>query len=133
MLLQSEFSNLSFQMHHLEKEYTKGDLFKYFTLENNKEIKNSGMLEGGIFFIIKNENSEKLINEWYSICHSEKHLIDDSESQYPNDPKFIAHRHDQSIFSLLRKIHGSLIIRQETFFNDWDNNTHFPIHAKRLR
>ncbi len=133
MLLKSEFSSLSFQMDHLEKKYTKGDLFKYFNLEKDEEIKNSGMLVGGVFFVIKNKNSVDLINEWYSICHSKRHLIDDSKSEYPNDHEFISHRHDQSIFSLLRKINGSLIIKDETFFYNWSENKRFPIHTKRLR
>lgn len=133
MLLASEFSNLSFQMEHLEKKYSKGDLFKYFKLENNEDIKNSGMLVGGVFFIVKNKNSEKLINEWYSICHTKRHLIDDSPTKYPNDLEFIAHRHDQSVFSLLRKINGSLILKDETFFYKWDEHKNFPIHTKRLR
>src|SRR5690606_24258690 len=44
MLLDSEFSNLSFQMNHLEKEYTKGHVFKYFKIENKEILKNTGML-----------------------------------------------------------------------------------------
>lgn len=133
MLLSSKFSNLSFQMHHLEKEYTKGDVFKYFKIEKNEELKNTGMLVGGVFFIRKDESSINLINEWYSICHSKRKLIDDSESKYPNDATFKAHRHDQSIFSLLRKMNGSLILEDETFFYDWDEKKMFPIHTKRLR
>jgi len=133
MLTCSEFSNLSFQMYHLEKQYSKGDLFKYLGLEKNSYIKNSEQLVGGIFFIKKDERSIKLVNEWYSICHSRKDLIDDSASKFQNDPEFVEHRHDQSVFSLLRKIHGSLILKDETFFYNWNDNKQFPIHAKRLR
>lgn len=133
MLAASEFSNLSFQMNHLEKEYTKGDVFKYFKVENNEDLKNTGMLAATVFLLQKDESSVNLINEWYSICHFKKKLIDDSESEYLNDPAFKAHRHDQSIFSLLRKINGSLILKDETFFNDWDEKKMFPIHTKRLR
>lgn len=133
MLVSSEFSNLSFQMNQLEKEYTKGDLFKYFEQENNEEIKNTGMLVGGVYFIQKNKHSINLVNEWYLTCHSKRNLIDDSLSKHPNDSTFIAHRHDQSIFSLLRKINGSLILKDETFFSNWEVMKRFPIHTKRLR
>lgn len=133
MLVNSTFSNLSFQLYQMEKEYTKGDLFKYFNVENNKAIKNSGMLMATVFFIKKNDESIKLVDEWYSICHNHKHLIDDSISNYPNDTEFIEHRYDQSIFSLLRKLHGSLIIRDETWFENWKENKHLPIHATRLK
>lgn len=133
MLLLSEFSNMSFQMVPIEKAYTKGDVFKYFSLEKEEAIKNSGMLVGGVFFLKKDSNSIKLIDEWFSICHSKKYLINDSNSRYPNDPEFIAHRHDQSIFSLLRKLRGSLIIKDEKYFYEWGENKIFPIHTKRLR
>ena len=32
------------------------------------------------------------------------------------NPGYIANRHDQSVFSIIRKIHGSILVREETFF-----------------
>ncbi len=133
MLEESSFSNLSFQIYQHEKEYSKEDLFKYFKVEKDNAIRNSGMLIGGVYLIQKDNNAIHLINEWYSICHSKTRLINDSISKYPNDPQFIEHRHDQSVFSLLRKLHGSLILKDETFFTDWDAKKQFPIHTRRLR
>lgn len=133
MLVKSKYSNLAFQLYQSEKMYSKGDLFKYFDVEKNKAIKNSGQLIAGVFFIRKDMNSQKLVDEWYSICHYKKDLINDSDSIYPNDPSFIEHRHDQSIFSLLRKLKGSLIIKDETWFSNWNENKHLPIHARRLK
>jgi hypothetical protein len=101
--------------------------------KKNDTSKNSGMLVGSAFFVRKDDKSVVLIEEWYSICHKKKNLINDSASQYPNDPEFIDHRHDQSIFSLLRKLNGSLIIPDETFFTDWEKNKEFPIHIKRIK
>lgn len=133
MLIKSEFSNLSFQTYHSEKKYTKGDLFKHFGLENDEMIKNSEMLNATIFFIRKDNRSIALVDEWYSISHCKRGLINDTKSKYQNDPEFIDHRHDQSVFSMLRKLRGSLIIRDETFFYKWDENKEFPIHARRLK
>ena len=52
-------------------------------------------------------------------------------------------RHDQSILSLLRKIYGTEIIPDETFFKHsievhplcWDDpvSLEFPFHARRIR
>lgn len=133
MLNKSTISNLSFQSTHPEREYVKGDLFKYFKLQDNEVIKKSGQLIATIFFIRKDENAVKLIEKWYEICHLRTDLITDKESRYPNDAAFIDHRHDQSVFSLLRKVEGSIILPDETFHTNWDANTHIPIHARRIR
>ncbi len=132
MLSNSPISNLSFQSPHLEKEYVKGDVFKYFNLEKNDLLKNSGQLIAGVYLIRKDLSSINLIDTWYKICHSNQDLITDKKSKYPNDFDFIDHRHDQSIFSILRKIYGSIILPNETYHTNWDDNLHIPIHARRL-
>ncbi len=83
--------------------------------------------------LVKDSNSISLVDQWYSICHKQTRLVDDSPSNYPNDEGFVEHRHDQSVFSILRKMNGSLILDDETYFEDWDENREFPIHTKRLR
>ncbi len=133
MLVSSDYSNLSFQLTQLEKEYTKGDLLKYLGFECNEAMKNSGMLVANVFFLKKDSRSVKLIEEWYSICHFQRHLLNDSPSGYPNDPAFVDHRHDQSVFSLLRKSKGSLILTDEVYFENWDANKRFPMHTRRFR
>jgi hypothetical protein len=133
MLKMSKYSNLAFQIPLLEKQYTKGDVFKYFGVENNHLIKDSPMLIATASFIKKDKSSEKVVEEWYSICHENRTLLDDSPSCFPNDQEFIEHRFDQSIFSIIRKCYGSLIINDETWFDKWDNNKRFPIHGTRLK
>ena len=55
----------------------------------------------------------------YKVC-SEYHLLDDSPSIIPNDPKYNEHRHDQSIISiLLRKLSPSSI-------HNLDGEWYFP-------
>lgn len=133
LLCQSRYSNLSFQTVHSEKKYNKSDVFEYFNVLNNDIIKDSGQLYGGVFMVKKDSNSIALVNEWYSICHNHKKMISDEASQIANDAEFIDHRHDQSIFSVLRKLRGSEIIKDELFFLNWDENKKFPIHTRTLR
>lgn len=133
MLLQSKISILSFQTLYPEKQYTKGDLFKYLDVQKKEDITNSGQFMATTFLIRKDRNSEDLIQRWYSICHNHKNLIDDSASSYPNDPEFIAHRHDQSIFSILIKLYGSIGLSNEIDFYNWNENKYFPIHARRWK
>jgi hypothetical protein len=57
------------------------------------------------FIIKKNKFTCSFIDTWLKYCE-EYHLVDDSESVLKNADSFVEHRHDQSIFSLLCKIHG---------------------------
>ena len=135
ILRKSKKSNLAFQLADFpEKAYTKGDLLKYFEVEQDEQIRNSGQLIATVFFIKKNSRSIKLINDWYSVCHEHPNLVNDSPSVFPNDDSFIDHRHDQSVFSVLRKLHGCEILNSEfDFWEEWDNYKQFPIHARRWR
>lgn len=57
-------------------------------------------------------------------------------SNIPNDASFMENRHDQSIFSIIRKKFGTEITdTDETYFEpDWNiTGFHFPIWARRIR
>jgi hypothetical protein len=57
------------------------------------------------------------VYKWYEVG-TNYHLIDDSPSKLPNDSRFEEHRHDQSIFSILRRQHGSDIMYDQTILID---------------
>jgi hypothetical protein len=129
----SEFLNLSFQTVFPEKTYTKGDVFKFFNVQDMASITDSNQLVGGIFMLKKNQQTIDLIEDWYHVCHRHIHLINNSKSKYPNDILFIDHRHDQSVFSVLRKMKGTTTISDETWFTNWEEQKIFPFHARRLQ
>jgi hypothetical protein len=129
----SNYGILSFELTFLEKVYTKMNVF--YELEMNKdEYFNSNQIMATSFILKKCDHTLKIINEWYNFCCI-YNLLDDSESNIKNDDNFIEHRHDQSIFSLIRKKYGTEIIQDETFFDNWDFNTikTYPILARRFR
>ncbi len=120
---------LGFELTHKEKMFTKMDLIRYLKGEQHMD---SNQLLSGILIFRNCENSRNLIKQWYEIsCNY--NLSDDSPSKEPNDPIFDGHRHDQSIFSLLRKKNGCVIIPDETWFptplSEW--STEYPIWATR--
>ena len=128
---------LSFQMCFPEKSYTKMDVFEKLD-ELNEQMMNSGQLVGGIFVLRKCQNTINLINEYYELCHCKcqnYNLINDSESKLPNDISFIAHRHDQSVFSILRKKRGTILIPDETWYENFMSQEaqSKPILATRIR
>lgn len=120
---------LGFELPYVEKTWTKMDLVQYL---NGEQYIESKQLVGGIFVLRNCENTRNLVRQWYEIgCNYS--LIDDSPSKEPNDISFIEHRHDQSIFSLLRKRSGCIVIPDETCFpvppSEW--NKEYPIWATR--
>jgi len=49
----------------------------------------------------KNDETIAFVKEWLYYATEDYHNIDDSPSRFPNLPFFLAHRYDQSIFSIL--------------------------------
>jgi hypothetical protein len=129
MVNQSEYGNLSFSLKFLEKMYTKMDLINHLDFLNETDTE---QLIATTFVLRKCSHTVDLVNKWYETCCN-YHMINDSPSIVPNDPTFIDHRHDQSVFSILRKKYGTLTIPDETYFINWNEGSDKPILAKRIK
>ena len=130
MVQQSEYGMLSFQMCHIEKKWTKMDIFKHLEAY---EFLETGQLVATTFVIRKCEHSVNLVNKWYETCQHYD-LINDSPSNSTNHPDFIENRHDQSVWSIILKKYGSAIIHSdETYFENWSEGDIYPIWAARRR
>jgi hypothetical protein len=116
---------LGFQMGYIEKIWTKGDLFDYFNVREQKDIYDTGQLWAGAIFIKKCEKSIEFIKNWLKIYYDDFSLTDDSPSKSPNFEGFKENRHDQSIFSLLIKINNI------TTYPHYTKKTDEPIWALR--
>ena len=125
---------ISFQMPHIEKNYTTKEIFTYFDIDINSNIANSGQILGGIRIMKKNHNLIKLINLEEKTLYDNKLLFTDyyHNNQYTF---FIDNRHEQSVFSIIRKIHGSILLKDETWFgnNSFGNqeSLKYPFWATR--
>lgn len=102
--------------------WTKGDIFKALgiTVADYGEYK---QVLAGIWAMRKTPATWKLLEEWLHYAQDEQ-LITDAPSIEPNPPGFSENRHDQSIFSLLIRIHGVKTIAQD--------NTYPEEHARRV-
>ena len=138
--LEDKFSKYKFPKN-LEIEYTKADLIKYFNLDDNHEMILSPQVWGGSFFLRKCNISEKLMKEHFNITRNRYDLIDDDESKFIENsyPNFKAHRHSQSVLSILaKKINCDFISAYESEWalDDKDQRTfdhleNYPIIARR--
>lgn len=122
---------LSFELKGLlEKVYTKRDTFSLMGLDEPK-YSESSQREATYIWLIKNEFTVKLIDEYLEFAQDER-IITDLPSQSENFPEFQDHRHDQSIWSLLCKkydITPHRLISQHGahLVNDFPNDTYGQI------
>ena len=123
-----------------DRQFTKAEVVTH--MESKGEVSqflDSPSIAAGIVLIRANDTSRALIEEWNETLTSNPNLLTDVTSQKGQHPSFIAHRHDQSVFSLLTKMRGA-----HTFsaFETWipkrlrspelsSSLDHYPIHARR--
>ncbi len=123
---------LCFENEHLERRLTKGDIFDYLVGgENRQQISDSYQRWGGMWMMRKCNNSVCLIDKWFDTCMYHFDLITDKASVTPNFPDFIENRHDQSVFSILTKLHGALALPpQELHKDNYANVPFLPTRHK---
>lgn len=91
-----------------EEQYTKRDVFTYFSYET-EECLNSDQIMATFILIKKNAKTVRLFREWEAACEHPNLLLDGENTisgENTNYPRFLTHRHDQSILSVLLKKNG---------------------------
>lgn len=89
-------------------------VFEYFDIKSdNTQIRNSLMLYAGVQVIRKNKNSKKCINLLFNALYDDKHLFTDKYKNYKKTKYFKDNRHDQSLFTLICYIHGTVSLSDE--------------------
>ena len=125
--------SLGFQMDIPEELYTKSAIFKELNADS-KEYQKSGQVMATIFFLRKCVKSIELCNDFYK--YSQKIELINNDYDVNNEiATFKAPRNDQSIFSILRKKHDSLLVPDSTWFADFNTPKAMsnPILATRVR
>ena len=133
----NDHDSLSFQMHvHPEKHWSKMSLVHYLECNDPKYLE-TGQINATVFLLKKTSKVVEMIDTWFNVCSLEW-TIDDTSSTIANDPEFKDHRHDQSVFSLIRKKEGCFTINDETYpslTHNWNEETvrYTPVLATRRR
>ena len=84
-----------------ERTYTKLDVFEYLDC-NSHQFTDTKQIASGLFLLRKNNLSTKLM-ELFVAASENIHLFDDSPSTQSESNRFVSHKNDQSVFSLLVK------------------------------
>jgi hypothetical protein len=117
LLRDSDKGFVSFQMpNNPEKVWGAVEVFNYFKIGLESEEANSGQYMAGVLVIKKNKNSSMIIEKWLKTLYDDPWLFTNRYHRSPlnkNRPEFKENRHDQSSLSLLRKIHGSIVLGNE--------------------
>jgi hypothetical protein len=135
MLNNNDEGIISFQMSHLsEKKWTTKEIFTYFGLEPGGEIANRGQVQATTNIMKKNPNSIKCVNLWNETLYNEPLLFTDHYNKN-QEYYFKDNRHDQSIFSVIRKMHNPILLEDETWFTPFGNeiSLKYPFWATRIR
>lgn len=126
MIKNNKYKIISFQLKVQESEFTTKEIFDVFNIQENHEIEKSKQLLAGILIMQKCDAVINIFKDCLDKIRINPLLITD----YYNSKQrkyFKDNRHDQSILSVARKTHGSIIIPDET----WDKNFNNP-HMKKI-
>lgn len=130
----SEYGIISFQMHQLEKNWTTKEIFNYFNVENYTNITDTGQILSGIIIMKKNNNTIQLNNIWYNVIFNNPLLFTDYYNN-KQEKYFRDNRHEQSVFSVIRKMNNSILIHDETYFKPFNSplSLQYPFWATRKK
>ena len=100
---------------------------------DDEAMRRREMVLAGILVLRAGPAAADLVAEWARRM-ADVSLVDDSPSPGGEHAEFRAHRHDQSIFTLLAHERGVRTIPDESWWEGrWDESRRFPIHARRWR
>lgn len=116
-----------------EYKWTKGDVFRHFSCsQEDTHITATEQIAAGHAFLRKTPCTEELMRTWLHIFYNDLKLVDNSPSSTPNLPDFVENRYDQSIFSILCKLHGITALEcSETYAEDWQLCADKPFQDRR--
>jgi hypothetical protein len=98
----------------LEVNWTKSQLLSVLSL--SKEACETPQRQAGVILIRRNNKSEQFLKDWLDLSTVDNgYFISEQDSEVNQDPRFIAHRHDQSTFSSLSKLHGFGSVPDQTW------------------
>lgn len=135
MINESDKGILSFQMsQHAENKWTTRQIFDYFNVKNDSDVTHSGQLVGTLILMKNIRNTKKLFTTVLQ-CLNDNPLLFTDHYNNNQEPSFQDNRHDQSILSVTRKIQGTIVIEDETYFPNFkcEKASRIPFLATRLR
>ncbi len=108
---------MGFELPLIERQWTKKDLFINMQCDF-ESIKDSNQLLASFILLKKTKFTLYFFKEFLNYACNEINLTDVKSESLEEDVKFLAHRHDQSIFSLLYKKHNLIPFKDPSQHGD---------------
>jgi hypothetical protein len=111
--------------------YTKHATLQEMNAENRLD---ENLVAATAFFLSNTPSSRELLSDWSRVMTQDSYsLVVDPDPSEPQHEGFVAHRHDQSLLSLLLNRTNFEIVGDETYFSPrWrKTGADFPIWATR--
>ena len=127
---------ISFQLPRcLERQWTTYNIFKYFDTHPDSAVGNSGQFLDGILVMQNTPRVRSLVARWLATVHDAVGLFTDQYNLKYQHEGFRDNRHEQSVFSIIRKLGNPLVVPDETFFDTFGSTASlaYPFWATRLR
>jgi hypothetical protein len=121
---ESRYGVLSFQMTHRESTWTTRQIFEALNLTTTSEHAVSNQYHSTTLIFVNNGHARDIVAKWLEFICEHKRLITDADIKVGQIKSFQDSRYDQSVFSLIRKIEGSVVRRDDTwtagFAGEWN-------------
>ena len=130
----SPFDILSFELTKPEHWYTTQHVFEFFNINGERDsfVYQTPQLAAGILIMQKGDHLRRFLSEVGNTLAFDPWLFSDNHNDENRklDPMFIEGRHEQSIMSVVRKLIGSVVLKDETWPPPLPQ---FPFWATRIR
>lgn len=113
------------------ERYTKLETIEFFKADSRSENR---LFAATVCFFSKGDEQVTFANSWLNYLTRESYrLVLGSTHEEAEAERFVEHRHDQSVLSLMVEESGYASLEDETYFSpDWKvKGAHFPIWASR--
>lgn len=131
ILKDTSTGSLAFELEQKEVESTKQEVFDEFI--GSTALSSTKQLTASIILLKKCPQAVRLVDKWYQTLCKKPLLFTNDKTSAIQHSGFIRHYHDQSVFSIIRKLDGSEIIANETLFSDYIREGHaYPFWATPL-
>lgn len=125
-------SGLAFELPFLEKNWTSKCVIEKMDAH---QLGETNQIAGGMFFLRNLPQNLQLLNQWGEIMREDNYanLLGICKAKDVNS-NFKEHRFDQSVFSLLWKMHGLKKIKDESYWApNWRSGRRYPIWSTRSK
>ncbi|KAL7509254.1 hypothetical protein ACHAXN_006271 [Cyclotella atomus] len=139
MINESRYDMLCFQLPTAESKFTTERIFRAFNVsesskagERDYEVRNSGQMEGGTLLMQKGPHLRGWLQIVMDALKMDPWIITDiyNEEARAFNPHFRENRHDQSLSSVSRKLHGCEVVSGR---ESKDAQPDKPFHVLRLK